>query len=334
MHISRSNNLPIAISMGDPSGIGPEVILKALKGLKKSESATFLIIGDHRLLENLNTKLSTRLNLVKIDERCIGRGSKSFSGVRVLDLNNAYGAYNSKTIAGKASLEYIDKFIALYKRGMVSSLVTAPVSKENIKLVSKGFSGHTEYLAKKFNITSFAMMFAGGPFNVILATTHIRLRSVPSKINKKLIIDKVILIDSFFKKYYNIKKASIGVTGLNPHSGENGTIGDEEVRVIKPACDFLRDKGFNVFGPYSSEAVFYDALRGKYDVVLGMYHDQSLAPLKMVARDKLVNVTLGLPFIRTSPAHGTAFDIRDRLIANPGSMKNALRFAIDLGKKT
>lgn len=335
MPIYRSNKKIVAITMGDPSGIGPEVILKALCDFK-NKSAFFLIIGDFKFLRNLNRRLSLGLKLSCIKSEI---DLLDGSGIGVLDLENVKNIKSERN-NGKASIQYIDKFLELYKKGLTSILVTGPVSKESIKLIRPSFMGHTEYLAAKTNTKDYAMMFAGGPrptngrsggrFDVVLLTTHIPLKDVPKNISKKMIFSKVKIINSFFKKYYKKLKPVIGIAGLNPHCGEGGKIGREEKSVIKPSCEALRKKGFNVIGPLSSEALFYDAYRGKFDIILCMYHDQGLTPLKMIARDKLVNVTLGLPFTRTSPAHGTGFDIRNKFIADPGSMKQAINLAIKL----
>lgn len=218
----------------------------------------------------------------------------------------------------------------LLKKRKAEALVTAPVNKEAINRSGIFFQGHTEYLAKTANTKKFAMMLCGDKLKVTTVTRHIPLKKVSAEINQEKIIDAVRLTDYGLKKYFGIKNPKIGVCGLNPHCGEGGKIGTEEKNIIIPAIKKVKRFVHGILGPISGDTIFYMAYRGKLDAVVSMYHDQGLGPLKMVAFEKGVNVTLGLPFVRTSPDHGTAYDIAGKGIANPGSMKEAIKLAVKM----
>jgi 4-hydroxythreonine-4-phosphate dehydrogenase len=275
--------------MGDPSGVGPEITLKALASPKIKGIADFLVIG----------------------ETFAPRGASS----------------------GRASLEYIDKAIELIRSRAADALVTAPVSKEAIRSAGfPDFQGHTEYLAKKTGVKNFAMMFVGEALRVALVTRHIPLMRVPQALNSGMVFNTIELTNKCLKKYFRIRSPKIAVCGLNPHAGEGGAFGDEERRIISPAIKRAFKSFKNIRGPVSADVAFYHALKGKYDAVVAMYHDQALAPFKTLYFADGVNLTLGLPFIRTSPDHGTAFDIAGKGIADPTSMIEAIRLACRLQK--
>ncbi|MDO8525469.1 MAG: 4-hydroxythreonine-4-phosphate dehydrogenase PdxA [Candidatus Omnitrophota bacterium] len=289
MRISRSNKARVVITMGDPSGIGPEVTLKALASPEVRGLADFLVIGE---------ELAVR-----------GRA------------------------AGKASLEYIDKAVDLIRRKEAGALVTAPVSKSHVRLAGfHKFQGHTEYLAEKFKVKNFAMMFVGDKLKVTLATRHIPLKSVSQVLNPGMVYNTIELTYKSLKEQFAIRSPRIAVCGLNPHAGEGGAFGNEERRVIAPAIIRAAKCRKNIFGPMPADIAFHDALNKKYDAVVAMYHDQALAPFKMLYFDSGVNVTLGLPFVRTSPDHGTAFDIAGKGIADPRSMIEAIKLAVILSE--
>lgn len=329
MHLFKSNRLTaskrptVAITIGDPFGVGPEIVLKALASQKLNRLADFLIVGDKSVLiaisQLLKSDFRLRRNDLMLDLNLISKDKIKFGRLT--------------SLSGKASLAYIDCALKLIRDKKADCLVTAPVSKEAINKSGVKFSGHTEYLAKKFDTKYFAMMLVGGSLKVTLVTRHISLSSVPKAVTKGEILKCVDLTYKTLARYFGINRPKIGVASLNPHSGEGGSIGIEEKRVIKPAVSEAKARYKNVVGPVSSEALFYDAYRGKLDCVITMYHDQGLTPLKMVARDKSVNVTLGLPFVRTSPGHGTAFDIAGKGIARADSMIEAINMAIRMVKK-
>ncbi|MCX5687394.1 MAG: 4-hydroxythreonine-4-phosphate dehydrogenase PdxA [Candidatus Omnitrophica bacterium] len=232
----------------------------------------------------------------------------------------------------KTGFDAIKNAVNVLKKGKAQALVTAPVNKEAINKSGIPFSGHTEYLAKSTNTKKFAMMLCGGPLKITTVTRHVPLKNISRILTQAKIIEAVRLTDTSLKKYFGIKNPRIGVCALNPHCGEGGKIGREEQSIIIPAIKKIRRFVPKIQGPISGDVIFYMAYNGKLDAVISMYHDQGLGPLKMIAFEKGVNVTLGLPFIRTSPDHGTAYDIAGKDIANPNSMKEAIKLAITMHK--
>lgn len=230
----------------------------------------------------------------------------------------------------KTGFDAVEKAVKILKNKKADALVTGPVNKEAINKTGIFFQGHTEYLAKATDTKKFAMMLCGGRLKVTIVTRHVPLKAVSDILTEAKIIEAIRLTDSGLKKYFGIKKPKIGICALNPHCGEGGKIGMEEQDVIIPAIKKASLSIANIQGPISGDAIFYMAYHGKLDAVISMYHDQGLGPLKMVAFEKGVNVTLGLPFIRTSPDHGTAYDIAGRGMANPSSMKEAIKLAVKM----
>ncbi|MFH1782434.1 MAG: 4-hydroxythreonine-4-phosphate dehydrogenase PdxA [Candidatus Omnitrophota bacterium] len=225
-------------------------------------------------------------------------------------------------------LSAIKKALSILKLGKAQALVTAPVNKSKINNSGTLFQGHTEFLAKSTNTKRFAMFFCSEKLKVTTVTRHIPLKDVPKAIRKKRTVeDAILLTHKALKENFRISKPRIGVAGLNPHAGEMGTVGLEEKEILEPLLKKLRSKNLDLKGPLPGDVVFHLAYTGKLDVVIAMYHDQALAPFKMIAFKDGVNVTLGLPFIRTSPDHGTAYDIAGKGIADPSSMKEAIKLA-------
>ncbi|MFC1667242.1 4-hydroxythreonine-4-phosphate dehydrogenase PdxA [Candidatus Omnitrophota bacterium] len=224
----------------------------------------------------------------------------------------------------------IKKAVGILKKGKADGLVTAPVNKAAINKSGVSFKGHTEYLARATHTKNFAMMLCGCSLRVVVVTRHIALRKVPKSLTQKSIKGAILLTEEALRRYFGIKRPRIGVCGLNPHCGENGLMGTEEKEFIAPAINSLRYKMPGLYGVLPADVIFYMAYNGKLDAVVSMYHDQGLGPFKMIAFERGVNVTLGLPFIRTSPDHGTAYDIAGKGIASPGSMKEAIRLAVTM----
>jgi 4-phospho-D-threonate 3-dehydrogenase / 4-phospho-D-erythronate 3-dehydrogenase len=306
--------------MGDPSGIGPEVTVKAMASLRGSKLADFFVVGDRAVIDRLRKRLGIRYEIPVVDVPNLP--AKHFS----------YGKESSRM--GRASMDYIDTALWLIKSGAASALVTGPVNKASIhKAGFSDFTGHTEYLASRTGTKDFAMVFVGGDMKIALVTRHVALKDVPKALTAKKISTAVKLTDKYLKEWFNIKHPRIAVAGLNPHAGEGGLFGDEEERVIIPAMKSLSRRIKGLSGPYPPDAVFYHLLRKKFDVVIAMYHDQALIPFKMLYFDTGVNLTLGLPFVRTSPDHGTAFDIAGKMKANPASMIDAMKLAARLASK-
>lgn len=300
--------------MGDPSGIGPAVIAKAFPRLKGI--ADFTVIGDKGVFQRLPLK-ARRLSSVKfIDLRNVRRHNFQFGKVRA-----EYA---------RASIEYLDRALDLIKEKAIDCLVTSPVSKEAISSAGFKYHGHTEYFAERTNTKYLAMMLLNKTLKTVLVTRHVALKDVPSKINKDAISKAILLAHSSLKRLFSIQNPKIAVCGLNPHASDNGLIGNEENSVIAPVIRRLKSKlGIQIDGPLSADVAVYKTGNGEYDCVIAMYHDQALIPLKLCGSDSGVNLTLGLPFIRTSPLHGTAFDIAGNFgLVNPNSLIAAVKLAI------
>jgi len=307
----------IAITMGDPAGIGPEIILKSLEKIK--EICNPIIICDGEFLK----KIAKRLN-IKLNDEYILDMKNINTKIKVGQINK---------FAGIVSFQYIKKAVDLALKKEVNAIVTAPINKKSLEEDKINFQGHTEMLAKLTNTKNFAMMLIGDFLRVVLVTTHVSIKDVPKLISKSNIYEKIKLTSIWLKKYFKIRKPVIAVAGLNPHSGENGLFGNEEVKEIIPAVEKARrNLKAEIIGPVPPDVLFYKASKEKYDAVICMYHDQGLIPLKMIAFEKGVNVTLGLPIIRTSPDHGTAYDIAGKGIANPSSFISAVELASFLTK--
>jgi 4-hydroxythreonine-4-phosphate dehydrogenase len=236
-------------------------------------------------------------------------------------------------MGGEASMRFCVDAIEAAKKNIVDAVVTAPIAKESWKLAGYHYPGHTELFAQKTGSRHYNMAFVGGPLKVVLATVHMPLMGLWGKLNIGTVFQPIELMHQAMVDWFGIAKPRLAVCGVNPHASENGQFGDEEERVISPAIFMAREQGIDATGPYPPDTVFLKARDGHFDAVVAMYHDQGLIPVKLLAFDQAVNVTLGLPIIRTSPDHGTAFDIVGRNRANPGSMRAAIQLAIDLAVK-
>ena len=308
----------IGISMGDPSGVGSEVILKAVKSSAISRLCKIVIIGDSFVFSKIRAFKPARRKCELIDLKNVPCRNFSFGKI-----TPAYG---------KASIEYLDCALGLISNGSIDCLVTGPISKEAINLAGYKYGGHTEYFKAKTSAKKIAMMFAVEKLKVTLVTRHLSLKDAIHKLSCDNIFDAISLTYLSLRKQFGIKNPKVAVCALNPHAGESGLLGDEEIKIIKPAIKKARKKYRNIFGPYPCDTIFYEAMQNKYDAVIAMYHDQGLIPLKTLFFKKSVNVTLGLSFVRTSPCHGTAFDIAGKNMADPTSMVEAIKLAVHLAK--
>jgi 4-hydroxythreonine-4-phosphate dehydrogenase len=307
----------MAITMGDPSGIGAEVVLKALASPGVAGLADFFVIGDRSVFKKAAKLAGTVLkaHLVDLDNVDIGR--------------HRYGRVGADM--ARAAMAYLDKAVAMIASGTADCLVTGPINKESIRSAGyRRFQGHTEYLAEKSGAGECAMMFVGQKLKITLVTRHVALKDVAASISTESIARAVRLTHRYLGRYFGIGRPRIAVAGLNPHAGENGAFGTEELRVIGPAVRQASRHFSGVSGPYPPDVVFHSALAGRYDAVIAMYHDQGLIPFKLLYFEDGVNLTLGLPFVRTSPDHGTAFDIAGKGLADPRSMIAAIRLACRL----
>lgn len=321
----------VGVTMGDPAGIGPEIICKALSRPEVFKAARPLVIGDARVLEA--ARALTRSPIVISVVNAPGAGAYKPGCMDVLNMSAldvkalAHGRPTAET--GKAMEQYILTAVDMALREDISAIATCPITKTALKLAGSRFHGHTELIADRTHTRRFAMMLAGDRLRVVLATIHAAIRDVPRLLDTRRIFDAVIITHESLKNRFGMDCPRIAVAGLNPHAGEEGMFGDEESRIIAPAVAQARESGVNVFGPYPPDTVFYHALAGRYDAVVCMYHDQGLIPFKLIHFEDGVNTTLGLPIIRTSVDHGTAYDIAGKGVADPCSLIAAIRMAAD-----
>jgi 4-hydroxythreonine-4-phosphate dehydrogenase len=318
----------IGICIGDVTGIGPEVTLKAL-ATERAE-ARFLLLGDLAHLETLAKQLGIDLPL----EAGSGEKPGRFAVYNPLPDPLPQKLAPGDRVAAKAAMAWLKAGAELCLRNEIDALVTAPVNKEAIIRAGFSFIGQTELLSGIAGNDATVMMLLGQDdrgrwLRVALATTHLALKLVPDRLTQAR-VELAIQLAAKSCRDLGLARARVGVCGLNPHAGEGGHMGTEEQTIIQPAVEAARAHGVDVAGPLSADALFYYAYKGDYDAVVAMYHDQGLAPLKMVAFEQGINWTLGLPFIRTSPDHGTAYDIAGCGTANPSSMLAAIRLARQL----
>ncbi len=323
----------IGISLGDPTGVGPEVALKAVMAEAGNDEAKYLLIGDEKHIRRLEASLGLHLPLKYFsDYAAEGRFFITDPQSSSLPENLPAGCAPAANAAVAALRDAGQRCL----RGELDAMVTAPVNKEAIIKAGHKFIGQTEFLSELAGTKRTAMMLLGTDergrwLRVALATVHIAIKAVPEKLTAEKIMLAIELAAQSCRDL-GLSRARIAVAGLNPHAGEGGEFGDEEITTIGPTIQAAKKKGFDVVGPMSGDTVFHYALKGDFDAVVAMYHDQGLAPLKAVAFDSGINWTLGLPFIRTSPDHGTAYDIAGKGIANPGSMIAAIRLAKQLAR--
>ncbi len=312
--MSKTKKIIIGLTMGDPTGIGPEVIAKSLLKPSIRRLAHFIIIGHYDIYRQYCKKNFRNCTFVNIQD-------PPFQPIP-LGRPNRWSA--------QASLSYLEKAIDLLKNKKIAALVTAPVSKDAICQLGIPFQGHTEFLAQRFNINRFGMMFVANGLRSIIVTRHIPLNKVSKAVNPQNVYETILLTDQTLKKVFHIKRPRIAVCGLNPHAGEGGRIGKEEVYRIMPAIQRARKSKIHVVGPLAADTLFSPMISHRFDAIVAMYHDQGLIPVKTLRFNQLVNLTIGLPFIRTSPAHGTAFDIAGQNKASPSSMIAAIKLAVKL----
>ncbi len=325
----------IAITMGDASGIGPEIITKIY--LKKDiyKYGDIFVIGDLMPMLSAQRKISKKLGIRLIDEN-LKIKRKNFL-INLLDLKilalSDYKTGESSAKCGYASFSYIKKAIEYAKKKKIDAIVTAPINKHSLYLAGLTYPGHTEILAKFLNVKKYAMMLMSDKLKVVLVTIHTPIKKVPYLLNQNKIFDIINLTNISLKKYFLKKNPEIAVLALNPHASEKGAFGKEEEKFIIPAIEKAKKNGIKCEGPFPADTIFNKIIfQKKYDAAVCMYHDQGLIPLKLVSFDTGVNVTLGLPIIRTSPDHGTAYDIAGLGIANENSLFSAVKVASEMLK--
>ena len=322
----------IGITMGDPGGIGPEVIVKALADPFVRRQAKFIIFGMDEQLEYAADAAEIEPFWIRHQHEKISRDYPR--NVVVADYDEfpvPAWLHGPNKVSGEASLRFCVDAIEAARDEIIDAVVTAPISKQSWTLAGvKDWPGHTEMLADLCKSPRKVMMFVAGPLKLALATIHDALFDLRHKFTIGCVFEPIDLLNTALQEYFGISKPKIGVAGLNPHAGEDGQFGDEESRIIKPTILMAQEVGINCSGPYPADTLFLRAANGEFDGVVAMYHDQGMIPVKLLAFDTAVNVTIGIPIIRTSPSHGTAFDIAGKGIANPESMKSAIRVAIDM----
>jgi len=324
----------IGITLGDITGIGPEVVLKALAAELPADDTRYLILGDPEHAVRLNEQLGLKLALTPFTGESTGT-RLSVTNPLPQALPRALGP--GAPAAALAAVAWLWDGAARCLRGQLAALVTAPVNKQAIVRAGHPFVGQTEFLAHLAGAARTAMMLLGHDdcgrwLRVALVTTHLPLRQVPDSLSRAK-VETVIELAAQACRDLGLPRARLAVCGLNPHAGEGGAFGTEDLEIIAPAVYAAQQRGFDAVGPLPADTVFHHALRGDFEAVVSMYHDQGLAPLKMIAFETGVNWTLGLPFIRTSPDHGTAYDIAGQGKADPSSMIAALRLAKQLAAR-
>jgi len=315
MRTEKNRKSKIGITLGDPCGIGPEITAKALSDPGLRGQADFILIGDPCVYNSYQKN--------PVDD-------VTFWDMKIIDsLTSPKDLSIQKR--GQASYRYLEKGIEALKNKTIDAIVTAPVNKQAIMAAGvKDFQGHTEMFAEAFNVKNFEMMFVGGPYKTIIATRHIPLKDIPAALTPEKLLSTIRLAHTCLRDVFHIRKPRIALCGINPHAGESGKIGTEEPGIIIPAIEMAKQEGLHAEGPFAADTLFIPFNAERYDLIIAMYHDQGLTPIKALYFSKLVNLTIGLPFVRTSTAHGTAEDIAGQNKADPSSMIAAIQLACDL----
>ncbi|MFH0787542.1 MAG: 4-hydroxythreonine-4-phosphate dehydrogenase PdxA, partial [Pseudomonadota bacterium] len=325
----------IAITMGDPAGVGPEIIIKALDQPQILRACRPLIVGDRQILLTTARRLGKSFFLKSIRRLDQAEGIKEpaylFEASELPADDVIPGQPNP--LWGDPALKYVRLAAGWALKGQVEAMVTGPVSKEVIRHIRPSFTGHTEFLARLSQTKSFGMMLAGDRLRVSLVTIHLSLKKALRVLNTPKILQTIELTHQTMTRWFGVKGPRIAVAGLNPHAGEQGAFGSEEETIILPAVKTGQDQGKLVSGPYPPDTLFYRAAQGHFDAVVSLYHDQGLIPLKLLHFENAVNITMGLPFIRTSVDHGTAFDIAGKGLAKPDSLIAAVCLAAQFSRK-
>jgi len=334
-------HLPIVgITMGDPTGIGPEIIVKAFARDDLFQVCRPVVLGDPGVLAKTLRMLRVDMAPAQLGlEVCDGVPAEGYrpGKIPVVPLSrldaDALEFGRPDRACGKAMVTYVEQAVEWLRGGTLDAMTTCPINKQAMNEAGHPFAGHTELLAHLAGVPSVAMMFVSSRWKVVLVTIHVALQEVPALITAGLVLSKIKMADEGLRNFFGIDRPRIAVLGLNPHCGEGGLLGKEEEREILPAVRAAQSQGLNAEGPFPADSFFtLSGHRGTFDAVVSMYHDQGLIAMKMVDAREAVNVTLGLPFIRTSVAHGTAYDIAGRGVADPTNLIHATRAAANLSK--
>ncbi|MGO1117136.1 4-hydroxythreonine-4-phosphate dehydrogenase PdxA [Rhodovibrionaceae bacterium A322] len=322
---------PLALTMGEPAGIGPELALKAWLQRRDEKLSPFFLIADPAQMDRLSAELDLAVEVKSIDSP--GQAPEVYeNALPVLPLTLSASAVpgHLDTANASAVLQSIEQAVRLTEKGEAGAVVTNPIHKK--VLYDAGFKhpGHTEYLAELAGDVTPVMMLASDLLKVVPVTIHQSLSQAIETLSAEKIRQTIEITSASLKKSFGLNAPRLAVSGLNPHAGEDGSMGREEIEMIAPLLEELRREGHRIAGPLAADSMFHKAARDSYDAAICMYHDQALIPIKTLAFDSGVNVTLGLPFIRTSPDHGTALDIAGKGVARPGSLCAALRLAAQM----
>jgi len=312
--MSKSKVKIIGITLGDPAGIGPEVTAAALLKARFPRGTQAVVIGNELSFARFWPKRKARPQFIHV----------------AADPAVRHESGRPSPQSGQDSLLYLETAVELLKAGKLQALVTAPVAKEAVARFLPGFKGHTTFLAQAFGLKNVEMVFVADDVKLVLVTRHVALKELSGLITTEKVLSVLLTTNRFLVRSFGIRRPRIAVLGLNPHAGEAGQMGREELAAIIPAMKRAEAEGLDVYGPFPADTFFEPRNCRGYDLIAAMYHDQGLIALKSRYFDRLVNLTVGLPFIRTSPAHGTAFGIAGKSVADPGSMKAAIDLAIRL----
>jgi len=326
----EQHKIRLGISHGDINGIGYEVIIKALLDNRINEFFIPILYGSSKVLAYHRKALDIEnfsMNNIRIASEA---NSKRSNIINCIDENIRVELGKSTEIAGEASVMALDRALDDLKSGQIDALVTAPINKENIQSRDFKFPGHTDYLKHKAGVNEVLMLMVGENLKVGVVTAHVPLKDVAAMLNEEKILENIRILNKCLLVDFNIRKPKIAVLGLNPHAGDNGIIGKEEIDIIIPAIKKANNEGITALGPYAADGFFGSKDYQKFDAILAMYHDQGLAPFKALSFSSGVNYTAGLPFVRTSPAHGTAYEIAGKNEASEDSFRQAMYLALDI----
>ena len=331
----KESEIKIGLTMGDPNGIGPEVLIRALHYLHPFHEWKPLIFGDIEIIKEINKAVGAPFSYKPIPKKHnlpIEKLNDSFC-IPVVDLpvkkNRKWELGLCSSWGGQSAFKFVHNAILWANNKTIDAIVTAPLSKEALFSAGHNFPGHTEIISHYSNGARSVMMLAVDDLRASMVTLHMSLRQALDSLTPELILEVIEITDSGLRRM-GIQNPKLGIAGLNPHAGENGLFGDEENQIILPALDLARKKSLLCEGPFPPDTIFLEHQKGMIDAVVALYHDQALIPLKLYGFDRAVNITLGLPVIRTSPDHGTAFQLAPKMEANPSSMIESIKMAVKM----
>lgn len=331
--MENKTKIKIGISLGDFNGIGPEVIVKTLADNRILNFCNPVIYGSGQIVNKMRKSLALENFSFQQYRSAEALENKRVNVVNCWDEDFELTPGKPTPESGRAALRSLQAACQDLKNGLIDGLVTAPIDKDNIQAEDFSFPGHTEFLTSYFDSPESLMFLVSEKLRVATATGHVPLKDVPAKLTQELLLVKLTLLLNSLQKDFGIQKPRVAVLGLNPHAGEKGLLGNEEAEIIIPALNQLKNKGHLIFGPFPADGFFGTGHYRQVDAVLSMYHDQGLIPFKTLAFETGVNFTAGLPIVRTSPDHGTAYDIAGKNLANETSFREALFLACDIIRK-